>query len=89
MEGIEYCKICLNADTPICKECVYTETVRGITRPTLFNGNHPDEVKYIAFDDLKTLINSRVERNQPIPIKWIVKYNSLWRDLYGWTEEIH
>lgn len=89
MGTTEYCKTCLNADTPICTECLYTENAQGITKPTLFNGIHPDEVKYTAFEDLKTLINARVERSQPIPMKWIVKYNSLWRDLYGRTEEIH
>ena len=87
---IKYCENCLNADTSACKECTYIENAHGTTQPTLFIGSlNQDELRFNALQDLEAMICSRVERSQPIPVKWVVKYNKLWRDIYGRQEEIH
>lgn len=77
---MEYCKICLNAKTPICAYCRTVETPSGKkNKPTQFVGY--TEIMFpernTKIKDVSALIESRLSRGAPIPVEWIIEYNKL------------
>ena len=70
----EYCKRCINGDTPICDACTFVERWDGISEPSRYLAE--DDANNVTID-LSALIESRVKARKPIPIKWVMKYNQL------------
>ena len=86
----EYCKSCTNADTHICKTCTYVETAKGIINPpTEYCWYDVRVLDEIHIRDLAAMIENRTSNNLPIPLRYVIKYNTLLEERYnGETENI-
>lgn len=84
----KHCESCLNAKTPICKDCIYAETVKGESRPTEYCWYDTMILEEMAITDLASMIDNRTKNHLPIPVKFVLKYNKLLEARYGKTENI-
>lgn len=84
----KHCETCLNAKTPICKDCTYVETVKGESRPTNYCWYDTTILDEMAITDLASLIENRTKNHLPIPVKYVLKYNELLEARYGTKEDI-
>ena len=81
----KHCKMCTNAGTAYCKECMVIENSKGESDPSNFVcgwGNDPRFLRKLRISDLAELITYRIARNHAVPLKWLVEYNKLIEEEY-------
>ena len=72
------CSKCLNRCTPICEQCNYIETPSGgMSEPTRFIEDIGENKTAERAVVLTSLIGYRLKIGKPIPLSWIIEYNSL------------
>ena len=73
----EYCKTCVNVDTPICDLCSTVHTAKGALKPSKYCGYSTDDTSDILIEDLSAVIQARAKNNRQISIRHVMKYNRL------------
>jgi hypothetical protein len=82
------CKGCANAATPICQVCRYVEKPGGeITKPTMYLPLGETEEPFDAEKrkragisearDLAVVIGAHALAGEPIPLRYVLRYNTL------------
>ena len=84
----KYCKSCLNAQTPLCKECTYIEHSKGVSDPSMYCGYDTTITEEVSMREIAAIIEFRANNNLPIPLRYVIKYNKILEDRYGKTENI-
>lgn len=85
---MEHCKSCLNAQTPLCKECTYIENSKGVSDPSMYCAYDTTINEEVAMREIAAIIELRAKNNLPIPIRYVMKYNKILEARYGKTENI-
>ena len=72
------CSKCLNRSTLICEHCNYIAAPSGkTTKPTHFEEDVGANDRAERAVTLTSLIGYRLKLGKPIPLTWIMEYNTL------------
>lgn len=83
------CNHCVNRCTGICETCTYIESAKGDSIPTAYCGMDDYTASLVMLEDLKALIQNRIEHCRLIDLRFVIEYNKRMEDkIYGKKTDI-